>query len=102
MFAPETGEINQDTLVSAKISIPVEWNTLLWPKIGPIPSSIMRFLLIYICIAVEGRRPERADGQQAEVRVRPPARAGAEQPGGENGAGIRQRQESGGRHPCPG
>ena len=32
--------------------------------------------------AVEGRRPERADGQQAEVRVRPSPWLGAEQRGG--------------------
>ena len=49
--------------------------------------------------AVEGGGPERADGQQAEVRVRPASGPGAEQPGGEvRAAGIRQRQESGRRH----
>ena len=53
--------------------------------------------------AVEGRRPERADGQQAEVRLRPAAWLGAEQRGGEiRERGVRQRQKSGGRYSSSG
>ena len=83
-----------------QFSIKREASNSLFPK-----DYLLKDLLMFV-FAVEGRRPERADGQQAEVRIRPAAWLGAEQRGGEiregGEGGKRQRQESGGRYSGPG